>query len=210
MMNVRNSSDVLNNTMATENSTVQKVLFQTYTVTSRILSTLLSTTVPVKTTSLPSAYFETTESFNIFNDSDYSYDQLLNSSRLSPDTSGPPTNTPLTAPELALVTVNNSVAWSTRERVVHNLGSSHTDELAWLIPAVVGAVFVMVFLAFLFFYGVKAFELMVSRCCYRSFGCCKPGSNGSIGDETQALTANMAHSSTELKAYNSHSDSYYD
>lgn len=196
-MNERNSSDVLNGTMTLQNTTLHDAMLQASAVTSRILSTLLSTTVSTKTASLPSAYLDTTDAFVTESDYDYGFDRFLNGSRLPSD--GPDDNTPLTAPELELVTVNNTVAWSTRQRVVHGLGSSHTDELAWLIPAVVGAVFVMVFLAFLFFYGVRAFEAMVTRCCYKNFGCCKPGGRGSIGDETQALTANMAHSTTELK-----------
>ncbi|XP_059146752.1 uncharacterized protein LOC131934686 [Physella acuta] len=114
------------------------------------------------------------------------------------------TNTPLTAPESKLVLVDGSSNSS------HNLASSHTEELAWLIPSVIGAVFVMVLLAVVFFYGVKAFEVRCLKCCYRTCGCCPARS--SIGEETDALTSHMtshsANEPTELKAFQFQRNSY--
>ncbi|XP_052770554.1 uncharacterized protein LOC128210322 [Mya arenaria] len=58
--------------------------------------------------------------------------------------------------------------------------ATHTEllALAWIIPTVLGVIFVLVFLALLFFYCIKYTELWFLRRCPECCCCCLPGGGG--------------------------------
>lgn len=99
------------------------------------------------------------------------------------------TNTPLTVQRNGLVTVSREEWEKNHQNFFYSLGSSHTSELAWVIPMAIGAIFVFIVLALLFFYGVRTLELKIGKWCYRHCGCCAPGETKQLGEELQYLTA---------------------
>ncbi|XP_012942671.1 uncharacterized protein LOC106012912 [Aplysia californica] len=98
-------------------------------------------------------------------------------------------NTPLTAPELGLVTVSREDFGQLGAGRLEG-SSGHTAELAWLIPAVIGVILLLVFIALLMFFGIRTLELRLMGCCFRTFGCCDRG--GGRG-ERRPLNQEMAY-----------------
>ncbi|CAG5128909.1 unnamed protein product [Candidula unifasciata] len=96
-----------------------------------------------------------------------------------------------------MVALNNTVSL----RVEGLLGTSHTDDLAWLIPAVVAGIIFFIIFALLCFYGIRKCELKIMSCCFNTCGCCGLPGRGEDADETIPLTGRLAGNSTQMKEY---------
>ncbi|BFZ08400.1 hypothetical protein BsWGS_11439 [Bradybaena similaris] len=83
--------------------------------------------------------------------------------------------------------------------------TSHIDDLAWLIPAVIAGVVFFIIFAVLCFYGIRKFELKLTACCFNTCGCCGPPD-----EEDVPLTGGLAGNSTELKGYRTNGTSSRD
>ena len=90
--------------------------------------------------------------------------------------------------------VSSTSSWINETTTLTPHDPTDLKELAWIIPAVIAGVLVMLCLGLLCFYGVRSTELFLMRWCYKKYGCCNPAGT----EEYENLKDNLEPESYSL------------
>lgn len=77
--------------------------------------------------------------------------------------------------------------------------SSHTEDISWLIPAILIFAFIFLLVVYVSSYGFEALRMLIGAlCCFRLRGCCRRLRGQRSREEIDALTANMSQQDIEM------------